>query len=126
MVDARGHDDEPRTRDDGPCPSGSLSVVWRLLSFVAIKAAASQSSSSALLGSSPLTPKLLGVLTRPVPKCWRQTRFTHTRAVSGFSGLAIQFASASRRPVVFEFAGAGPMSVAPARQEMNPGVTSVP
>src|SRR5512146_2998857 len=34
----------------------------------------------------------------PLPKYWFHTRLTNTRAVSGFLSLAIQFASAVRRP----------------------------
>ena len=58
---------------------------------------ASQSSSSGCDGFPPLRPKSLGVSTRPLPKWPCQMRFTMTRAVSGFSGLAIQSASVRRR-----------------------------
>ncbi len=61
---------------------------------------ASQSSSSGCEGFVPLRPKSLGVSTRPVPKCPCQMRFTITRAVSGFCGLAIQSASARRRSLL--------------------------
>ena len=49
-------------------------------------------------GGSPLTPKSLGVETRPTPKCSCQIRLTITRAVNGLSGLAMAWAR-SRRPL---------------------------
>ncbi|MGC3966546.1 MAG: hypothetical protein QM775_04010 [Pirellulales bacterium] len=45
-------------------------------------------------------PKLLGVATSPRPKCVCHTRLTITRTVSGFCSLAIQRASARRRPFI--------------------------
>ena len=61
---------------------------------------ASQSSNSGCVGRSPRRPKSLGVATMPWPKWCCQSRFTITRAVSGLSGCATHFASASRRPVL--------------------------
>ena len=58
--------------------------------------AANQSSSSGCDGLSPSRPKLSVVATNPRPKCQRHTRFTITRAVSGFFSSAIQRAKASR------------------------------
>ena len=46
---------------------------------------ASQSSSSGCDGGVPCVPKSFSVSTRPRPKYCCQTRFTITRAVSGFS-----------------------------------------
>ena len=57
---------------------------------------ANQSSSSGCDGFSPCRPKLSVVATSPRPKCQRHTRFTITRAVSGFFSSAIHFDSASR------------------------------
>ena len=48
----------------------------------------------------PRWPKSLGVAIRPCAKWYCHTRLTITRAVSGLSLLAIQFASALRLPVV--------------------------
>ena len=45
----------------------------------------------------PLEPKSLGVDTRPLPKWYCQMRLTITRAVRGFSRLAIHLASSCRR-----------------------------
>ena len=57
---------------------------------------ANQSSNSGCDGCSPCNPKLSVVTTSPRPKCQRHTRFTSTRAVSGFFLWAIHFAKASR------------------------------
>ena len=80
-----------QSRSGGRSPSRS--------SPCSTNSAASQSSSSWFDGRSPITPKSLGVRTMPVPIRNCQMRFTITRAVSGFSGDASQFASAVRRPV---------------------------
>ena len=48
-----------------------------------------------------MKPKLSGVRTKPKPKWYCHTRFTHTRAVSGFFGSVIHCASCNRRVVVF-------------------------
>ena len=48
------------------------------------------------MGGSLRRPKSLGVVTSPLPKCQCQTRLTSTRAVSGFLGSAIAWASSSR------------------------------
>lgn len=53
----------------------------------------------------PARPKSLGVRTMPRPKWCCQIRLTITRAVSGFLGLAIQPASARRRPELARPAG---------------------
>ena len=49
-------------------------------------------------GRSPSRPKLSGERTSPAPKCPAQTRFTMTRAVSGWSGRVSHSAN-SRRPL---------------------------
>ena len=54
------------------------------------------SSNSGWLGSLPSAPKLSTVSTSPCPNRCSQTRLTITRAVSGLSLLAIQWASSSR------------------------------
>ncbi len=74
--------------------------------------AASQSSSSGCVGFLPVAPKLFGLPAIAWPKCHCQMRLTITRAVSGFSGEAIQSASASRRP---ETVGSGQPVVAVSR-----------
>ena len=70
------------------------------LQFLFTSSCASQSSRRGWVGAAPFLPKSLGVSTMPRPKCQCQRRFTITRAVRGFSGLAIHFANASRRPLV--------------------------
>ena len=49
-----------------------------------------------LVGASPDEPKSSSVATNPIPNSRAQKRLTATRAVSGFSGLTIHFASARR------------------------------
>ena len=58
--------------------------------------AANQSSRPGCDGRSPSRPKLSVVATNPRPKCQRHTRFTITRAVSGFFLSAIHWAKANR------------------------------
>src|SRR5437773_10868363 len=65
----------------------------------ALKTEASQSRSSGCVGLMPERPKSLGVRTIPRPKWCCQTRFTITRATSGFRGETIQLASRVLRPV---------------------------
>src|SRR5262249_48796561 len=88
---------------------------------------ASQSSSSGCVGGVPRLPKLLVERTMPRPKWCCQTRLTITRAVSGLSLLAIQFANASRRPEVL---ASGPRSgitgAGGASTDKKPGSTSSP
>jgi hypothetical protein len=48
------------------------------------------------VGGADWLPRSSGVETKPVPKCCCQTRFTRTRAVRGFVGLAIARARSSR------------------------------
>ncbi len=69
-----------------------------------------------------MTPKSLDVATMPLPKCCCQSRFTITRAVSGLSFDAIQFASAARRPgwSPIGFTSASRSSIA----ERKPGASS--
>jgi hypothetical protein len=64
------------------------------------KRAARKSRSSGFVGGADWLPRSSGVETNPVPKCCCQTRFTRTRAVIGFVGLAIARAR-SRRPLPF-------------------------
>ena len=71
-----------------------------MLHFSSVNFTASQSSNSGFVGGVPLRPKSLAVSTMPRPKWNCQIRFTMTRAVNGFSGLAIQLASVIRRPRV--------------------------
>src|SRR5437762_3502360 len=61
-----------------------------------MKSAASQSSSSGWLGSSPCEPKSSTVLTSPEPKYICQKRLTDTRAVKGFEGSTSHRAKPSR------------------------------
>ena len=81
----RAGDDQPVHRLEAPARATS--------------SAASQSSSSRWLGSSPIRPKSLDVPTRPRPKCPCQSRLTITRAVIGWSGRVSHSASARRRPL---------------------------
>ena len=57
---------------------------------------ASQSSSSGCVGQTPCEPKSSRVATSPCPKASFQSRFTNTRATSGFSGDVSQRARSSR------------------------------
>ena len=57
---------------------------------------ASQSSSSGWTGHSPWAPRSSTRLLMPVPKSCFQSRFTNTRAVSGFSGEVSHLARSSR------------------------------
>ena len=84
----------------------------------------SQSSISGWLGASPRRPKSLGVVTRPWPKCHCHTRFTNTRAVSGFAGLVIHFASSSRPLLVEPGDKASPPRIATACRGTSPASLS--
>ena len=64
----------------------------------AMNSLASQSSNSGCEGFSDMLPKSSGEETKPSPKCLSQTRFMATRAVSGLSLLAMDFAN-SKRPL---------------------------
>ena len=63
-----------------------------------MKSAVSQSSNAGCVGGSLRVPKSDGEFTSGSPKCSIQTRFTNTRAVSGFVGDAMAWAS-SKRPL---------------------------
>ena len=84
---------------------------------------ASQSSNSGFAGRVPARPKSFGVATRPWPKCDCQTRFTSTRAVSGFDGEAIHSASVTRRPVDFVLAALRMAAGFGSNAERKPGST---
>ncbi len=73
------------------------------------------------VGGSPRVPKSSGVATMPCPKCHSHTRFTITRAVSGFFGSVIHCASSSR-PLPFSSGG----NFCPPRIFRNPRGTSGP
>ena len=61
-----------------------------------MNSAASQSSNSGCVGHSPCDPMSSSTLVMPMPKNWRHSRLTKTRAVSGFCWLTSQLARSSR------------------------------
>ena len=65
---------------------------------------ANQSRSNGWVGFSPMTPKLLGVLTIPFPKCQPHKRLTITLLVSGLFSATTDFAN-SNRPLPIEYFG---------------------
>ena len=87
-----------------------------------INVAASQSSNSGCVGSLPVPPKLFGLPAIAWPKCHCQTRFTITRAVSGFSLLVIHCANSVRRPLFSEVTEA--LFSEPENRLNTPGLTS--
>src|SRR5438093_11147146 len=66
---------------------------------------ASQSSNSGCVGGTPNLPKSFALATMPRPKWCCQIRLTITRAVTGLSFDAIQFARTERRPLLRAPAG---------------------
>ena len=104
--------------------------LWRRLrvQLCSTNSIASQSSNSGCVGRSPRKPKSLAVATMPLPKWCCQSRLTITRAVSGLSFDAIQFASASRRPVLLGTGSIVASAALPPGETIvgKPGKTSSP
>src|SRR5258708_2863045 len=87
---------------------------------------ASQSSNCGWLGVPPRVPKSLGFFCSPSPKCHCQSRFTATRANSGFPGAVSQsekvsnpssaklcLGGAKRPPRLYGFFFLGPLGISP-------------
>ena len=96
-----------------------------MLHFVRTNSEASQSSNSGCVGATPRVPKSLG-LHQPLPKWCSQMRFAMTRAVSGFSADAIQFARSSRPLAVLSEIGAPPKTSSHRRGTTSPSFSGSP
>ena len=79
-----------------------------------------------MFGGRPPCPKSVVVLTMPRPKWCCQMRLAMTRTVSGWSGLANQRASASRRPLDLPCTGGTITGEAGVITDRKPGCTSSP